>query len=141
MKPTINSSSVTNHKFQTGQVLRLIPIDNGLRNAWQWLAMVTMLLDHLGYLYYELVAFRYIGRLAMPRLSRLHHPKRFADTLAELFAFAQLFRQRPVGLRVAFCVGNDRLFKLSYTLVKLAQHRLKRCAVKATAARAGRQRL
>lgn len=37
----------------------------GLRNAWQWLAMVTMLLDHIGYLYY-LEPLRYVGRLAMP---------------------------------------------------------------------------
>lgn len=36
-----------------------------LRNAWQWLAMITMTLDHIGYLYY-LPALRYPGRLGMP---------------------------------------------------------------------------
>jgi len=36
-----------------------------LRNAYQWLAMITMILDHAGYLY-ELPALRYAGRLAMP---------------------------------------------------------------------------
>ena len=37
----------------------------GLRNAWQWLAIVTMVLDHIGYLY-EIPSLRCIGRLGMP---------------------------------------------------------------------------
>ncbi|MHC5083611.1 MAG: TraX family protein [Planctomycetota bacterium] len=37
----------------------------GLRNAWQWIAMVTMLADHLGY-WDEIAPLRAIGRLAMP---------------------------------------------------------------------------
>jgi hypothetical protein len=37
----------------------------GLRNAWQWLAMLTMTLDHIGYLYY-IPALRWPGRLGMP---------------------------------------------------------------------------
>ncbi len=46
-------------------------IDSGLRNAWQWLAMVTMVADHVGYLYKELEIFRYVGRLAMPLYAML----------------------------------------------------------------------
>lgn len=41
-------------------------IDDGLRNAWQWLAMVTMTLDHIGFLYPPYDFLRYAGRLAMP---------------------------------------------------------------------------
>lgn len=37
----------------------------GLRNAWQWLAMITMILDHIGY-FYNISPLRYIGRLGMP---------------------------------------------------------------------------
>lgn len=36
-----------------------------LRNAYQWLAMATMAMDHAGHLY-EIPALRYFGRLAMP---------------------------------------------------------------------------
>jgi len=36
-----------------------------LRNAYQWAAMITMTLDHIGYIY-DIQEFRYIGRLAMP---------------------------------------------------------------------------
>jgi len=36
-----------------------------LRNAYQWLAMITMVMDHAGHLY-EIPALRYFGRLAMP---------------------------------------------------------------------------
>jgi hypothetical protein len=36
-----------------------------LRNAYQWLAMATMTMDHVGYLY-DIPALRYFGRLAMP---------------------------------------------------------------------------
>ena len=71
MEPMITPSTVTHNESQTGQTDLLIPIDNGLRNAWQWLAMITMLLDHLGYLYYDLIAFRYIGRLGMPLYAML----------------------------------------------------------------------
>ncbi|MBW8015607.1 MAG: hypothetical protein FVQ82_05435 [Planctomycetes bacterium] len=71
MEPAINLSSVANNESQTGQVGCLMPIDNDLRSAWQWLAMVTMLLDHLGFLYSDLLAFRYIGRLAMPLYAML----------------------------------------------------------------------
>lgn len=38
----------------------------GVRNAWQWLAMLTMTLDHIGYLYPVVDYFRYAGRLGMP---------------------------------------------------------------------------
>ncbi len=41
-----------------------------LRNAYQWLAIITMLLDHIGYLY-NIPVFRYAGRLAMPLYSIL----------------------------------------------------------------------
>lgn len=37
----------------------------GLRNAWQWLAMITMILDHIGY-FYAIASLRYVGRLGMP---------------------------------------------------------------------------
>jgi hypothetical protein len=47
------------------------PIDGGLRNAWQWLAMVTMTLDHVGYLYTQYDFLRYAGRLAMPLYAML----------------------------------------------------------------------
>lgn len=47
------------------------PIDNGLRSAWQWLAMGTMAADHVGYLYYQLDFLRYAGRLAMPLYAML----------------------------------------------------------------------
>lgn len=40
-------------------------LDAGLRNAWQWIAMITMVLDHIGYLY-SISALRYVGRIAMP---------------------------------------------------------------------------
>lgn len=36
-----------------------------LRNAYQWLAMATMAMDHIGYLS-DIPALRYVGRLAMP---------------------------------------------------------------------------
>ena len=36
-----------------------------LRNAYQWLAMATMAMDHVGYLN-EIPVLRYFGRLAMP---------------------------------------------------------------------------
>lgn len=36
-----------------------------LRNAYQWLAMATMAMDHAGYLY-DISPLRYFGRLAMP---------------------------------------------------------------------------
>lgn len=38
-----------------------------LRSAYQWLAMITMTMDHVGYLYsYYLLDLRYFGRLGMP---------------------------------------------------------------------------
>lgn len=46
-----------------------------LRNAYQWLAMLTMVMDHVGYLY-DLSSLRYLGRLAMPLYATL-----FAMTL------------------------------------------------------------
>jgi len=36
-----------------------------LRNAYQWMAMGTMAMDHVGYLY-DISCFRYFGRMAMP---------------------------------------------------------------------------
>lgn len=36
-----------------------------LRNAYQWLAMITMVMDHVGYMY-SISELRYFGRLAMP---------------------------------------------------------------------------
>lgn len=39
--------------------------DSAVRNAYQWIAIVTMLIDHIGYLY-EQPLFRAIGRLSMP---------------------------------------------------------------------------
>jgi len=38
----------------------------GVRNAWQWLAMLTMTLDHIGYMYSHLEFLRFPGRLGMP---------------------------------------------------------------------------
>ncbi len=38
----------------------------GVRNAWQWLAMLTMTLDHIGFLYPAVEFLRYPGRLGMP---------------------------------------------------------------------------
>jgi hypothetical protein len=39
--------------------------EGGLRNAYQWIAIVSMIIDHVGYLY-DISAFRYVGRFAMP---------------------------------------------------------------------------
>lgn len=50
-------------------------LDAGLRNAYQWLAVLTMLLDHAGYLY-GIEALRWIGRLSMPAYALL-----FAETM------------------------------------------------------------
>ena len=40
-------------------------IKPGLRNAYQWIAMVTMVLDHVGY-WDNIAPLRAVGRLAMP---------------------------------------------------------------------------
>lgn len=42
----------------------------GLRNAWQWLAMITMIVDHIGY-FYNISALRYVGRFGMPLYAML----------------------------------------------------------------------
>ncbi len=42
----------------------------GLRNAWQWLAMITMIIDHIGY-FYQISPLRYVGRLGMPLYAML----------------------------------------------------------------------
>ncbi len=47
------------------QIDRPAVMDPGLRNAWQWLAIITMLLDHIWYLY-NIEPLRYVGRLGMP---------------------------------------------------------------------------
>ncbi len=36
-----------------------------MRNAYQWIAIVTMVLDHLGYMY-DISWLRYVGRISMP---------------------------------------------------------------------------
>ena len=41
-----------------------------LRNAYQWLAMLTMAMDHVGYLC-DISELRYFGRLAMPLYAML----------------------------------------------------------------------
>ncbi|MBP8606358.1 MAG: hypothetical protein KBI46_11050 [Phycisphaerae bacterium] len=69
----VNSASQT--ADQTSAAVQQPALDAGLRNAYQWLAVLTMLLDHLGYLY-DIAALRYVGRLSMPAYALL-----FAETM------------------------------------------------------------
>jgi hypothetical protein len=63
---TDNSTDVFAEQSEsTPPIKRHTTLDAGLRNAYQWIAIVTMVLDHVGYLY-GISALRYIGRFAMP---------------------------------------------------------------------------
>ncbi len=56
---------------ETNEDAPIAKIDNGLRSGWQWVAMVTMLADHVGFMYYQYNFLRYAGRLAMPLYAML----------------------------------------------------------------------
>ena len=110
----INLSSVTNSASPMGEVNLLKPVDNGLRSAWQWLAMLTMLLDHLGFLYYDLIAFRYIGRLGMPlyamlfvmsiQSGRVNHKRLLILALISQVPYLLIFEELNLNIIVGFYI-------------------------------------
>ena len=107
-------TSITNIETQTGQADLQKPIDNGLRNAWQWLAMITMLLDHLGFLYPALDAFRYIGRLGMPlyamlfimsiQSGRINHKRLLIIAMISQIPYLLLFQVKDFNIIFGFFV-------------------------------------
>lgn len=84
-----------------------------LRNAYQWLAIITMVLDHVGLLY-ELPDLRYFGRLAMPlyailfvmtvRGGRVNFKRLFVLALASQLPVMYLFNVSKLNIIFGFCI-------------------------------------